>query len=99
MEPQFFLGGDYVRDLQGRPIGTDRAVQISTALPLSRYVGVLSWFIGDDWICDAVYDTTDLRRDSRTRPPLIALVPKSPAWIESLENMRAARFGPSPLIA
>lgn len=99
VEPRFVLGGEYLRELQGKELDIERVVAISTQAVLSRYVGVLSWYVEDEWICDALYDTTDLRRDSKTHPPLIAIVPKDPAWIDSLENMRDARFGPSPLIA
>lgn len=99
LEPQFYLGGDYLTEVQGHGLGIDRSITISTRLVLSRYVGVLHWYVGDRWAGDAVYDTTDLRRDSKTRPPLLALIPKDPAWIEALEMMRGVRFGPLPLFA
>jgi hypothetical protein len=76
----------------------DRIVEICTRLALSRYVGVVSWFHGDAWLLDAIYDTTDLRRGDVSRPPLLALVPRDARWIASLEQIRALRFGDGPLI-
>jgi hypothetical protein len=99
VEPRFMLGGEFLHLLHKRPIDRDRIVEICTTLMLSRYVGVLSWFRGDEWLIDAVYDTTDLRRGDVSRPPLLALVPRSPSWIASLEQVRALRFGDGPLIA
>jgi len=99
VDPQFLLGGDYLRSLHGKPMDLERIVAICTTLTLSRYVGVISWFRGDEWLVDAVYDTTDLRRGDSSRPPLLALVPRNPHWISPLEQIRAARFGDGPLIA
>lgn len=99
VEPRFMLGGEYLRLLHGRPIDRGRIVEICTTLALSRYVGVLSWARDEDWLLDAVYDTTDLRRGDASRPPLLALVPRSTSWITSLELIRAVRLGDGPLIA
>ena len=93
------LGGDYFRSLHGRSMERDRIVAICTTLALSRYVGIISWFRDDEWILDAVYDTTDLRRADDSRLPLLALVPRNPGWIKQLEQLRALRFGDGPLIA
>lgn len=98
VEPRFLLGGEYLRQLHGRPMELDRILEICTTLVLSRYVGVISWFRDDHWLLDAVYDTTDLRRGDVSRPPLLALVPRDPRWIASLEQVRALRFGDAPLI-
>lgn len=99
VELRFYLGGDYLTKMQSYGLEVERSITISTRLVLSRYVGVLHWHAGEQWIGDAVYDTTDLRRESKTRPPLLALIPKDPAWIESLEMMQDVRFGPLPLFA
>lgn len=99
VEPRFMLGGEYLRTLHGRSIGRERIIQICTTLTLSRYVGVISWFRDEDWLLDAVYDTTDLRRGDASRPPLLALVPSSAMWVAPLEQVRALRFGDGPLIA
>lgn len=92
-------GGEYLQLLHKRPIDRDRIVEICTTLTLSRYVGVISWSRDDVWLLDAVYDTTDLRRGDVSRPPLLALIPRSPSWIASLEQVRAFRFGDGPLIS
>ena len=96
---QFMLGGEYLSQLRGRSMDRGRIVQICTTLALSRYVGVIRWYRDDDWLLDAVYDTTDLRRGDVARPPLLALVPSSPSWIDALDQVRALRFGDGPLIA
>lgn len=98
VEPRFLLGGEYLRLLHGRPMERARIVEICTTLALSRYVGIVSWFHGDAWLLDAIYDTTDLRRGDVSRPPLLALVPRDVRWITSLEQIRALRFGDGPLI-
>lgn len=66
---------------------------------LSRYVGVLSWLLDGEWILDAVYDTTDLRRGDTSRPPILALIPRNALWIENLERVRKVRLGDGPVIA
>ena len=99
VEPSFHLGGDFLQLLHDRPIDNERLVRISTQILLSRYVANLSWFDGEQWICDVVYDTTDLRRDGRSHPPVLGIFPGDSEWIESFENMRSVRFGPGPLIA
>ena len=99
VDPRFMLGGEFLRSLHDRPMARDRIVTICTTLTLSRYVGVISWFHGDEWILDAAYDTTDLRRGDISRPPLLALLPRNPRWIAQLEQIRAFRFGDGPLIA
>ncbi len=98
VEPRFSLGGDYVRELYARPIDAQRIVSIATTMLTSRYIGVLSWFVGTDWICDVVYDTTDLRRDMRSPPPILGIVPRNDGWPEQVEKLRAARLGPRPVI-
>ena len=98
-EPKFMLGGEYLRVLHGRPMERSRIIEVCTTLAVSRYVGVISWFRDGDWLLDAVYDTTDLRRGDASRPPLLALIPCDARWISSLEQVRALRFGDGPLIS
>jgi hypothetical protein len=98
VEPRFELGGDYLASLHGLPITVERKVALATTMLLSRYVGVLSWFLDEVWICDILYDTTDLHRDMRSAPPILAIIPRDARWQASLENARSARLGPRPLI-
>jgi hypothetical protein len=98
IEPYFMLGGDYLHLLHEQPLPPERIVGLCTTLTLPRYVGLIRWFLKGEWILDAVYDTTDLRRDDSSRPPLLALIPRNSNWIEQLENIRAIRFGEGPLI-
>ena len=98
IEPRFELGGDYLATLHNLPIAVERKVALATTMLLSRYVGVLSWFLDEQWICDIVYDTTDLQRDMRSAPPILAIIPRDRGWHASLENTRSARLGPRPLI-
>lgn len=99
VEPCFMLGGEYLHSLHSRPMETARKVEICTKLTLSRYVGVLSWLLDGEWILDAVYDTTDLRRGDTSRPPILALIPRNALWIENLERVRKVRLGDGPVIA
>lgn len=97
-EPSFMLGGEYLHCLHHRPLQEARAVELCTPLSLSRYVGVISWFLHGEWVLDAVYDTTDLRRGDVSRPPMLALIPCNITWVEKLEKVRSLRFGDTPLI-
>jgi hypothetical protein len=97
-EPSFMLGGEYIRCLHDRPLQEARTIELCTTLSLSRYVGVISWFLHGEWVLDAVYDTTDLRRGDVSRPPMLALIPRNTTWLEKLEGVRSLRFGDTPLI-
>jgi hypothetical protein len=97
-EPRFMLGGEYLRMLHDRPIDHGRIIQLCTSLALSRYVGVTTWMCGEEWILDAIYDTTDLRRGDASCTPLLALVPRDPDWLRRLEQFRPLRFGDRPVI-
>ena len=98
VEPRFWLGGDYLAELYNRPIAPERIIELATTMLLSRYVGILSWWRGDDWICDVVYDTTDVRRDMRSAPPILGIIPRDEGWLESIERLRGATLGPRPVI-
>lgn len=99
VEPRFDLGGNYVDAVYALPIATERKVAIVTSMLLSRYVGILSWFLGNEWICDIIYDTTDLRRDMSSAPPILGIIPRREAWLKSLETIRETWLGPRPVIA
>jgi hypothetical protein len=98
VEPFFVLGGEYIRRLRSRPLARERVVRLCMSLTLSRYVGVISWFLAGEWIVDVVYDTTDLRRSDSSRPPALALIPRNSTWCPQLEKLRELRFGEGPLI-
>lgn len=106
VEPRFALGGDYLAELHAKPIDSRRKVAFMTTALLSRYVGILSWFVGEHWICDVVYDTTDLRRDLLTGPPILGIIPRHEHLQHALEQFRQEAslglrpvLGPHPVIA
>ncbi len=100
VEPRFALGGDYLAELHSKPIDAERKIAFVTTTLLSRYVGILSWFVGEEWICDVVHDTTDLRRDPLSEPPILGIIPRYAAWVNTLEQFRQeGLLGARPVIA
>lgn len=93
VEPYFERGGDYLGRLHGVLEDRDRNVAIRGAAFLSRYVGVLRFYVGDTWACDFVLDTTDVRRDRHRSPALLLVIPAALAAWEPVAPQLRADFG------
>ncbi len=95
VQPRFCLGGKYLRQAWARDVEPERLVAMVTRAQLSRYVGVLSFFVRDEWFCDLVYDTTDLRRgDASTPPPILVVLARDQGVAEGLKS-----YAPRAVIA
>jgi hypothetical protein len=93
VEPYFEQGGDYLARLPRVLKDSDRNFEVRSAAFLSRYVGVLRFYVGEDWACDFVLDTTDVRRDRQQSPGLLLIVPADlAAW--QLEHRQEDRGTP-----
>ncbi|MBX3245967.1 MAG: hypothetical protein KF901_02155 [Myxococcales bacterium] len=85
----FALGGRYLRDV-GRVLH-DRARlgRLRREALLSRYVGVLRFSVGSEWLVDLVIDTTDVLRGRHDSPPILACVASDTTIAESLRLLAA----------
>jgi len=71
----FALNGDYLREafqLGVQP--PDRLAELAKRAVLSRYVGVIRWYIGQDALADIICDTTDISREDPPHGIIIAAV-------------------------
>lgn len=70
-EPFFALGGTYLAQLGDVLDDVARLTQIRREALLSRYVGVLRFFLGEEWMLDLVLDTTDVARSKDESSPVL----------------------------
>jgi len=71
----FALNGDYLRE--AFHLGVDppgRLAELAAKTVLSRYVGVIRWFVGQDALADIICDTTDISREDPPHGVIIAAV-------------------------
>ena len=89
VEPYFEQGGDYLARLPRVLKDPDRNFEVRSAAFLSRYVGVIRFYVGEDWVCDFVLDTTDVRRDRQRSPGLLLIIPADlAAWHLVADQLR-----------
>lgn len=87
VEPYFALGGEYTGDiLRVLPISAGRRVALLRGLLVSRYLGVIRYFLEDAWIMDAICDPTDILRDTPRSAPLLACIPAADEHIPILKT-------------
>lgn len=93
IEPMFALGGDYLARMGQALSDPSRVARARRTALLSRYVGVLRFFVGDAWLLDVVLDTTDVKRDGHDNAPVLLLASADPAlsqkFVESGIGARA----------
>jgi hypothetical protein len=87
-EPFFQLSGGYLAGLYSlggpSPVRIERMV---TSIHLSRYVGVLRFFLDDRFFCDVVFDTTDILRETPTWGAMLAILPAFEEHVGTLEDI------------
>ncbi len=78
-ECSFELGGRYLESLYATTLTRAQRRRLMSDVQMSRYVGVVQFFVADDRdrvpLADLVYDTSDIDRDDRALEPLLAVVP------------------------
>lgn len=90
----FVQGGTYLSALLSKgTLEGKRASRFLSVALLPRYIGVIEAWVGTDWICDILLDSTDIRRRSPSPPPLIAVVPREP------DNGTIRSYLPAALVA
>jgi hypothetical protein len=86
---RFALSGTYLRELYSEGLGGARTRRIATRVDLSRYVAIVEFSAGDSRILQAVFDTTDIRREDESMPVLL-LVARDPLFTKAMtEAVRA----------
>jgi hypothetical protein len=73
---EFFFerSGRYLADLYRMPASPDRLVRFFQTIALSRYVGIVRWFLNGKVILDTLWDTTDRLRETRFGEHLLGLI-------------------------
>jgi hypothetical protein len=79
---QYVHAGRYLEEVFGLGIGGARAAQVATTAVLPRYVGVVRFSIGDDWLADIISDTTDIKREAPTS--VLLAIPRYAAHVPTL---------------
>lgn len=73
MEGWFVQNGLYLSELFGSGADPSRVEHFVKGARLSRYVGVLRWFLDGEALADVVCDTTDIRRDPTPYVPILGM--------------------------
>jgi hypothetical protein len=73
---EFFFerSGGYLADLYRLPTTPERLTRFLQTIALSRYVGVIRWFLNGEPILDTLWDTTDRLRETRFGEHLLGLI-------------------------
>jgi hypothetical protein len=77
IEPAFRLAGDYVEEILRLTISRARVACLTGTLSLSRYVAVIRFMCGEEWLLDVVCDATDIYHDVHPLGHVLAVVPRS----------------------
>lgn len=73
-EGSFLLNGQYLKDLYSAGVDSHRVARMVQATHLSRYVGLLRWYLDGEPLADVVCDTTDIYRESDPYGAVLAVV-------------------------
>ncbi len=91
VEPAFRLAGDYSADLLRLPLDRGRVAALVQRLRLSRYVGVIRFRTGDDWLLDVLCDATDILRPIPKWGQVLAVIPASEDELKPVATYFAGR--------
>lgn len=92
MVARFVPNGDYKCEAWTLGLEPRRAYAVTTGLFMSRYVGVLRFMDGDEWVADVLCDATDLNRRDPRWGAVVALIPAQRAALASIESELPAQF-------
>ena len=73
-EAWFTQNGSYLEDLYETGANPERIERFVRTVRLSRYVGILRWFLDGEALADVVCDTTDVRRDAIPYAQVLAII-------------------------
>lgn len=75
----FERSGRYLSDLYRLSASPDRLPGFLRKIALSRYVGVIRWYLNGEPILDTVWDTTDQLRETRYEEHLLGMISFRPS--------------------
>lgn len=73
-EARFIMGGAYLKETFALGLATERLNVLLDTILVSRYVGVIRFSVGGNWLGDIVCDSTDLRRHVPRYASVLAIV-------------------------
>jgi hypothetical protein len=85
---RFCLAGDCLALLYNSDIPADRFANFARQAVLSRYVGLISFFVGDDLLAHVLCDSTDMRRNAPASAPLLSIIPRYEQHVDALREYR-----------
>lgn len=86
VEMSYALSGDYLARIYDLIEDGARALEITSRILLSRYVGVLRYVIAETWTLDALVDVTDIPRDNPPWSAVLAILPADAGRVSELRN-------------
>ena len=89
---RFTLSGDYLRELYMLGLPAPQVEAFMRAVTLSRYVGVIRFFLDDEALADVLCDTTDIARDTPPGSPVLAFIPFSAKHVEQFREYAKQYF-------
>jgi hypothetical protein len=93
---RFSLSGSYMEQLlRRRWLSPERCLRFVRSVHLSRYVGVIEYWVGDQWLADVLCDTTDIRRPETSRGVMLAVLPRFEEHFQAVKQ--ALSTSPLPL--
>jgi len=86
-EGSFLLNGEYLKDLYSLGGDGKRIAQMVQHTRLSRYVGLLRWFLNGEILADVVCDTTDIYRETEPYGAVLAVLLFDSRYVEPAKKM------------
>lgn len=82
----FCLAGECLEFLYKSHIPATRFAAFSRQAVLSRYVGLITYFVADQVVAYIICDSTDMHRGAPAAAPLLAIIPQYEEHIEVLQK-------------
>lgn len=83
---RFCLAGECLELIYKSQIPAKRFAVFVRQAVLSRYIGLITYYVGDQVAAFIICDSTDMHRGAPTAAPLLAIIPKYAEHIESLRK-------------
>lgn len=89
VETRFTLSGRYLREIYELGLDPSRVGKFVRAALLSRYVGIVRFFVEGKAVGDVICDTTDIGRSVPPSAPVIGLLAFNPDHVERFKEYAA----------
>ena len=90
---RFSLAGDCLEILYLSNIPADRFASFARQAILSRYVGLITYYVADQIVAYIICDSTDMHRGAPAAAPLLAIIPQ---YVEHIDVLR--KYMPGAII-